>query len=215
MSERLTIGKILGGTAALLRAHPLPALIAVVVLVAPATLFDTQPGGGQLANLGVPIISLFAQYMVTRAVLRGENLQREPGNAGSFIGVSIVTGLAIGLGMLLLIVPGLYLYARWSIAMPLVIGEGKTMSEAMDDGGVRTAGHIVPIMLAFAAINLTWLAGFAVIWFVYPPAGPPSLPVAIAGNLLLLGALVIDWYAAVAIYKLTDEPRETLAEVFA
>jgi hypothetical protein len=215
MNRRLTTGEIIRGTGALLAAHPLPALAAIGVLTVAGAALDLRPEGAQSLRLVVSIGSMILQFAITRTLLKREKLWRAPGRVGSFVGVGIVTGLAIALGALLLIVPGLYLFARWSITMPLVIGEGKTMGEAMQESRDATSSNLAPIMLAVAVLNLGWVGGVLLFGFGYPDYGLPPVPMAFAANLLVLGTLTIDWYLAVAIYKLVGTPAEGLDEVFA
>jgi hypothetical protein len=218
MDGRFDAGKILSDTAALLGAHPRPALIALLLLVVPSAAIDTQASADAAGfNVLVSIMNIVAQYQVTQAVLRGENLlaaDRPAGRAGSFFGVALLSGLAIGFGMLLLILPGLYLYARWAIAVPAVIGEGQMTTEALATSMERTRGHVVPIMIAFAVLNLPSVAAIALMFTAYPE-GVGSLPVALFANTLFFGAFVACWYCAVAVYRLTGAPEQRLEDVFA
>jgi hypothetical protein len=47
------------------------------------------------------------------------------------LGLDILMGLAIGVGMLLLVVPGVLLALRWAVASPLLVLEGRGIQEAM------------------------------------------------------------------------------------
>ena len=39
------------------------------------------------------------------------------------IWVSLIVGLGVGIGTLLLVVPGVYLFVAWSVAVPVLLGE--------------------------------------------------------------------------------------------
>src|SRR5207237_2657336 len=50
---------------------------------------------------------------------------------GPLLGVSVLTGLGVGFGLLLLIVPGVVLFTRWSLSVPVGVLEGRSPRAAM------------------------------------------------------------------------------------
>jgi hypothetical protein len=90
---------------------------------------------------------------------------------------NFVAGLATTLALLLLIVPGLLLGARWSAAGPLIVLEGRTSFEALETSNGLVRGHtwrvvgagvlalLLAIVLALpgaavtAFTDSTWLVG--------------------------------------------------------
>jgi hypothetical protein len=216
--SKVGVTGILRETAKLLSRYPAPALVALTVLVIPSVWVDMRAGANAVQfNWLISVVSIFAQYLTIAHLLRHEGLLSaadKAGRAASFIGVGIVTGIAIGLGTLLLIVPGLYLFARWAIVDPLIIGEGRTMGEAMSESWQETAHVILPTMIALAVfyspLAVSLLAAFA-----YPEFDTAALPMALASNLLIFIGIILSWYCAAAVFRLLRQPQDTLDQIFA
>lgn len=210
MQSKITAGTIITRTAALFVAVPLPGVLAYAVLVGPLVLIDLFLSGDEQSWVVlVALASLFAQYLVTLAVLRRLDLApavRPPGRTAAFVWTLIVTGLLSGLGFLLLIVPGLYLVARWSIVVPLIIAEGRAVDDSMRASSDRTSGAIVAIMIAFLLVLMPEIVSLA--FFARETWGEalPSSPAMVAAlDALTYFAMIAGWYASVAIYALTRE----------
>jgi hypothetical protein len=60
---------------------------------------------------------------------------------GSLVGVALLTGLGVGLGCLLLLVPGIVLAVRWSLAVPVVMLEHSAPRAAMRRSRELVRGH--------------------------------------------------------------------------
>lgn len=197
----------------LMREHPVPGLLAMAAIAIPWALIDVT-GTERYFMIFASLAGTFAQFLVTSALLRAAGAHAaigRPGRAASFIGVSVVTTIAIGAGLALLL-PGVFLYARWLIAMPLVIGEGATMGQALRGSWRAMAGRMRPAMVAAAAVLLPGVAALVVMVAFYPDAGPVAPSPAIACNLLLATSLVSAWYLAVAVYLLVRDPERTGVE---
>lgn len=217
MERKIDTALILRGSFALLRGNLRTALVAMLALVAVATAADTIGADGAGLNLAVGIIAIFAQYAVTRGALRSGGLLRadgKAGRAGAFVLTLILTGLGIALGLVFLVLPGIYLWARWSIVAPLVIGEGMGSSDAMGESWSRTQSIVAPISAALLLLNLPLLLFVGTLFF-YSDSGPMSLGLALFSNLLVYAAQTLTWHAAVAIHQLTRDPSGDLEQVFA
>ncbi|MET0307890.1 MAG: hypothetical protein ABW023_04215 [Sphingomonas sp.] len=207
MEAKLGIGLTARQTAMLVSRNPVPGVIALLVPIGMGTAFDAVPGSDARMSIFLSIASVFAQFLLTSAILRGEGRHHawgKPGRAASFVGLGIVTGLAIGFGFLLLGVPGLFLFARWIATTPLVVGEGMTMGEAMQVSWQRTRFGTIAIMTNLILILIPGLGALLVMIFGYPEYGPVPVTLAIASNLLLYASLVMSWYLAIAVHILTD-----------
>ena len=192
-------GTLLRDTLALLARNWLPAMCWWLALVAAGAAVDLllfNPAAGAYPGL----VAAFAQFLLTGAALRrmgAHHAWGEPGRAAPFIGVSLVSTIAIAAGLLCLILPGLFLYARWSVAMQLVIGEGMSTGMAIGTSWRRTASRQWPILAAFTVT--LGVAGAGLIAFAfYPPYGPLSPSLAIIANGLLYSGMVVSWHLAVA-----------------
>ncbi len=197
-------GYFLRRTAALMRAHPLPCLAAWLAMVIPSVTIDAASMAPRLdfvASLG----STFAQFLLTGALLRRERMHHawgEPGRAATYVVQGLVTTLCLVLGALCLIVPAIYLYARWLIVLPLVVGEGLGVREALGTSWRRMGPRIGPAMVAVAAI----FAPAALLCLgVLPVFGldtPLPLWVVLASDLVAPAGIVGAWALAVAAHLL-------------
>ena len=70
------------------------------------------------------------------------------------VGVSLLTGLGVGLGLLLLVAPGLVLFTRWSLAVPAVMIEGRTPREGMRRSAELVRGHGWAVFAIFFAVTV-------------------------------------------------------------
>ncbi|MDT8760501.1 glycerophosphoryl diester phosphodiesterase membrane domain-containing protein [Sphingomonas psychrotolerans] len=154
------------------------------------------------ADVFYSLLSTFAQFALTGILLRQTGRHHAWGKAGraaSFVGAGIVTALAVLVGTLLLVVPGIYLAARWLLVSPLIIGEGMTVSEAMRASWRRTAGSFLPLMAALALLFVPGFGGYLLVaMLAYPEYGPADPLAAAAGNLFLSAAMILGWCLAVA-----------------
>lgn len=217
--ENIDASLLLRRTFEIARLVPVSALIAWLAMALPMTAFSVMPGSSPQFSFFGGLIATFAQFVLTSRALRRAGLMRAEGaagRAGSYVLFCIVSGLAIMLGILFLILPGLYLLARWSIGVPLVVAEGATMGEAMQRSWERTRGLGVPICLAFVVIGSGLVvSGLMDAYFVPDYGSAPFLP-ALASNLIGFGSNLLSWFLALAIYGLTvREHVPDLEQVFA
>jgi hypothetical protein len=73
--------------------------------------------------------------------------------AGALLGVSVLTGVGVGVGLFLLVVPGLILFTRWSLAVPAVMLEGRTPREAMRRSAELVKGHGWRVFAIFLIVS--------------------------------------------------------------
>jgi len=103
-------------------------------------------------------------------------------------GLYILMAISVELGMILLIVPGVYIFLRWSAAGPAIAVEGRGVFAAMKRSAMLTKGRKWPLLLlwliVFAllmAIDLGFVAamgGFAAAAkFAYTQAMTPAMVV--------------------------------------
>lgn len=220
MEDELAAGDVLSRTLKLIAARPVPALIGLLALVPAGIVLDLTPDPdlATAINFAISLVGLFAQFLITVALMRGTGALgagERAGSAASFVGASIVTGLGVVFGVLLLVLPGIYLWARWSIVMPLIVGERMTMGDAMRESAERARGRIVAIGVAAALLGLPWLAAVGLyFWYGIAEVVLP-LALSIAINLLLYVPQIASWYCAVAVHALTRRDAAHLEDVFA
>jgi hypothetical protein len=222
MDRKLSFNEVIGATFALM-ASDLPMVLgAIAVIAAASTLLDIA--SVTLSNfLAIPV--LVAQYYLIRRLIERQGLQtaERMGGFGWFFLLGIVTSLGIGLGLVLLILPGIYLSARWSMANAALIAENQGLGQAMARSWEASRDHVLPIALTWALITLPLIAGGLALGGVgaMTERAGGSVQVSIVvldavSNLLLYASQVAGWYFGVALYQLLAAPAETrLDEVFA
>src|SRR5688572_25368634 len=126
---KLDVGQLFGAMGEEVQRNIAAIGIAVVVLIVGNLAMDRWlPGTSSFTAAG--ILSLAVQYGLTRHALDRAGLlpKGAPSRFGSLWGMSIVTGLLCLFGFILLILPGVYMVARWMLAAPIILAEDKSMS---------------------------------------------------------------------------------------
>lgn len=110
------------------------------------------------------------------------------------LGVYVLWGLGVGLGSVLLIVPGLILVTVWSVAMPAVAGENRGVFESFGRSRELTRGSRWQI---FFTLLLVVIAMYAVIFVILGAIfGVGMMQIAAKMNSTIWGALIsvpIGW----------------------
>ena len=218
MGRRLSVGQIIEATFALILGDLPIVLLMLAGISAAATIIDvTAPSAGNILNIPVLVV----QYYLIRHLIDRQGLRSADrlGGFGSFFVVGLITGLAILLGCLLLILPGLYLSARWAMVDAAVVGENRGFSDAMRRSWDASEGNVLPIALSILTISVPMIAGLALMLAIDPPlerSAIYALGFSAILNFLLYASQICFWYFGVALYKLlmADSAVTELGEVF-
>jgi hypothetical protein len=214
IAERESAGFLVAETINLLRVNAGLALIGLGVLTALEVAGDLYPDFSRLASIASFVATLVLQYEISSALLSHYGLL----DGGPYrrrlwalLGVSLVSGLGIALGLIALIVPGVYLFVRWSAAVPAMIAEEAGVYDSLGLSADAVEGRFWHV---FAAILIVWTPfGAALLASVMVPEGErliESLLLNISINL----SLIAGWHLAVAVYAGRQDGNR-LAEVFA
>jgi hypothetical protein len=214
ITERESAGYLLAETVNLLRLNGGLALAALGVMTVIGMASDLYPAVTGLAGLASIFVNLFLQYQISLALLGHYDLLH--GYAGqrriwALLGLNILSGLGIVLGMILLIIPGVYLMVRWSAAVPALIAEEVNITESLGRSAQAVEGRFWHVLAALLVIWTICILGVAVA--VLMPEDQ-SLIVSLITNLFISVGLVAGWHLAVAIYAGRQDGNR-LAEVFA
>jgi hypothetical protein len=136
---------------------------------------------------------------------------------GSLVWLSIMTGVGVALGLLCLIVPGVLLAIRWTLAAPIVMLEGRGAGEAMKRSAELVRGHRGAVFRVLLNVwGRTIIAG-ALLNFILSKlsatTGHPVLSFWLSGA--LASALVTPYAGhalSVVYYRLTDPDKPVIAE---
>jgi len=106
-----------------------------------------------LAQLAVTplrvVIGVFFSYQLLKAMIERTGL-RSRGEGDVFLtyfGLAVLYGLAVALGLVLLVLPALFLISRWCLAQPLVVARGDGVMRAFGESWQRTSGNEFPIIV--------------------------------------------------------------------
>jgi hypothetical protein len=222
MERKLSPGEVTSAVFSLLFRDALVALGTIVALAAMVIVFDriVPPYGANFVGIPISIVAFFA----TRRLIARQGVQsaQRAGSIVWFVLCSLVSSLGIVLGFFFLVLPGLYICVRWSMAGAALVEDLGPLA-ALGRSWEATRDHVVPITLALLLIFVPAIVAMAIMvtaGFVAGQRGTydPTMvnTVMVIGNLLVYAGAVACWYLAVALYQLLAVPAETgLNEVFA
>jgi len=165
-TRELKIGKVIDKTLAVLELSALPTMIFVLALTA-ASLPITYVSVGSTAPLNVvggqllqSVVGIVCSYFLLVAMMRRTGLQSGADEDVflPYLGMSILSALAVMLGMIALVLPGLFLMVRWSIAQPVIVARGGGVMASLAESWERTRGNEFPIFMAALALLVPAIA---------------------------------------------------------
>ena len=194
----LGVGEILGTAYLVYRRHAsamwrvvavvvaLPAALNGALAVAERQVRDSSGSSGSLVFLQalVLVVSLVASCLATAATFRlvvdaylgrpvdpGESLRFALKRLSTVIWVSLIVGIGVGIGTLLLIVPGVYLFVAWSVAVPVLLSENLRGMAALRRSRELVRGRwwscaavlVLAILMALIAAALVLIALTAIL----------------------------------------------------
>jgi hypothetical protein len=219
---------------------------AVVMSVQPAMMAGAAASQDQTSLLliiyGAVFVSYLAGLVLSAALTRAsvDDLSGKPVAIGSalstglalilpMLGLGIVMGVAIVFGLILLIVPGIYLALRWAVAAPALVVERPGIFKAMERSAVLTQNHRwailgLIVLYAIAAFILQMIVMLAIPGGMVAMSGlSGEAPPIIAIVLLTAVSVVTSMVATVGVAAIYFELRQIkegvdvteLAKVFA
>ena len=184
------------------------ALIVYVILGAIALVFGLILGGwlGVLISALASIVGTFwLQGALVEAVQDvrdgkqdlsiGEMFQRVQPRLPALIVAGILAGLGIAIGLVLLIVPGLFLLTIWSLIVPTIVLEGKSAGESFGRSRELVRGYgwnvfgVIVITIA-AVIVASIIVGIATFWL---PDGFDTFVSDVISNTVVVPFVAIAW----------------------
>lgn len=209
-AQEINFGVIVSSTLKVIQDNAVPVALFMGGLVALGVLADMNGSGLQIV---VSIASIIATYLLVETFMKqsGQLSENATRRFLPYVGLSILTGLGTGLALLLLIIPGLIVAARWSLAGPLLIGRGELVMEAMSKSWDMTKPYVLPIIgagLLIAAVFIGLIILSAVV------LEETSLFALITAGIGANGVSVATAALGVALLGLIDPGRDELTDVF-
>ncbi len=200
--NRLKAGAVIGSALEIYGAQVwvlIPAAAALFAIVALARLLFTGGAVAFVSLIGL-VLATFYQGMVVELVGDIQDGRRDASIGQLFrsvtpiwlplIGLSIVVGIAVTIGFVLLIVPGVYLMTIWAVAAPALVIERHGIGGALGRSRELVRGHGWQVLGVIAlVILLALLAGI--------------LTGVLASGLGNGGVAVVQWAADVIISPFT------------
>lgn len=141
-----------------------------------------------------------------------EYYRRTRGVLGTLLGASVLAGIGVGIGTLLLVVPGLILLARWSLIVPSVVVEGRGVGEAFSRSNSLVkgrTGRVLVIVIVAGIITSLANLGFSSAFSFLPTFWETWIGGAVGGAL----AAPYEAHAfTVLYYRLTEPERPVLPD---
>ncbi|WP_226016848.1 hypothetical protein [Novosphingobium sp. FKTRR1] len=216
-NEVVTVGSVLTSWFATLRRHGAVCALAGGLIAVLGVLIDLTLGekGGQLA---LSFASFFVQYHLVEYVLNRDFGTPVGGrHYGSAFGAAFLSTLGAGGAMLLLIVPGLYVAARWSLSDALVIGEGLGAIESLRESWRRTADAAWTIVISYVLIGLAFVGGLLLLGLIAEltkQAVAETTIASVGGNAFGGFISVVISLLACSLYGLIGNATAALDDVF-
>jgi hypothetical protein len=216
----LTVGKIIDKTLGVLELNAVPAAIFVVALTAlsvPVTWYGvgslsiSRILGGQLLIAAAGVV---CAYFLLVAMLRRTGLyaRTEGDTFLPYIGLSLLYTLGVMLGFIVIILPGLFIMARWSIAQPLMVGGGRGVMAALGESWERTKDKEFQALGAWLALIVLPVVVLIIARSFF---GQENLAGIVIAQICSSAISVISLAWNVALYGLIVGKPEQTAEVFA
>lgn len=190
-------------------------IVAAVTALLLTTVLTTAGAGGVMLSFAlVGAIAVVGSAILTGSYIVGLEEAERTGSfpafgatwmrvtprLGGLILTSILAGLGIGLGMLLLLVPGLVLLTWWAVFAPVVMLEGRTGTDALGRSRELVRGHGWTVFgLVVVVAILTWIVGSVLGGIVGAVLGGGDTLLGVFGSSFVSNTLVAPVSALVAI----------------
>ena len=243
--ENIDIGRVVQRGFQTIGRHAAPFLgLALLLGALPAFLLSMflvgDPAAVGMATFLAPsywltlLVTMIAGYVLQATLVRASILDlsgRDPDIGGSvsvalklllpMIGVAILSSILIGIGALLLVVPGVIVYLMLIVTVPALVEERRGVIESMQRSRALTKGSRGRIFLLMLLFIVAYFIVNMVMGFVFGIAGLGALTVAalvqaVSGGLvaLLMAAMLASLYVELRTVK-EGATTEGLAEIFA
>ncbi|WP_417616070.1 glycerophosphoryl diester phosphodiesterase membrane domain-containing protein [Parasphingorhabdus sp.] len=210
-SAEMTFGRVYHDSAVYAKAMVPLILMVFLINTVPLVYADlnwSEADGTRFAGL-IGLVNLLFQLLVVKRILQFDD--RFTGSNQSFVprlfALQIVYFLAIAVGIVCLIVPGIYIGFRWYLAVPALIAGGNSISGSFKESWTLTEGKFLDFLIISLPIIVLYTVGIFCVFFLWDIV-EPIISMTVAESLASL-ALIATWIIFAAIYiRLTTLARE-------
>lgn len=159
------------------------------------------------------VVGIICAYLLMDAMVgRTGLLSRRHGDVFlTYFGMSLLSALGVLAGFILLVFPGLFIMARWSIAQPLVVARGDGVSQSLGESWEQTKDNEFQILAALLIFLVPTIAISLLCTFVLGRASVVGMLITqLAGS----ASSVLTMAMSVALYGLiVGVPKEVAVVV--
>lgn len=209
MAEKFSLSELFAESAEVFREHRAMALGMALAMGVGFFALDqvSETGGSFVATL----VGVVVQYLFLQKVLGAHDAGEKP-RYGSMFGANLLSGLGIVIGLIALVVPGLFLAARWTLSPAFIVADGSKATESLSQSWRATAECWVPIMLGYLIFYVPFIA--LILGAEIAADAAPKFASSAATNLGYGFSNVALWILVSATYRLVSFPNRHLSEVF-
>jgi len=170
--------------------------------------------GSALFEFVSSAISIFGTYLllVRFLAVRGR-LRAGGGRFWHYLGMAILSAIAVVLGLVLIVVPGIFLLVRWSAASGFVIGAREGVTASLSASWDATDGHGWAIFFSALLLFIGIVVVAAVVGAIFEFAGAPIVDA--ASGFVEAAASGVFAAFGIAIYCRVHDDAQEISEVFA
>lgn len=153
------------------------------------------------------LIGVVAAFLLLVAMLKKGGHMTEAADEMflPYVGLSILAGLGVMIGFLLIIFPGLYLMARWTVAQPVLLSRKMGVIDSMKESWERTAGSEFSIILVVLILVVVQVGVSFTVSRTFDPTSPLGIAIT---QIIATGLSVISTALGVALFKLLVVDRD-------
>lgn len=112
----------------------------------------------KLFMIGIALDTLAVQPVVIGAMLRMALRRTLPA-----LGLLLLFGIALGVGFLLLVIPGLILWLTWFVVLPVMVGEGRGIFDCFGRSAELLRGMRWRLLLLMVIAVFAWVVASALV----------------------------------------------------
>ncbi len=157
------------------------------------------------------LANILFQLVITRHILGQMGIIQPIGaqgqrGFGSALLLLLLSGLAILAGIVLLVIPGILLLLRWSVALPIMVSTHSETYSSLGQSWDMTEPHMAKLLLAFAPIIAAY-GGYAATIYVFEDA-----KIIMLADMLIEIFIIYGWILPCCIFQhLRTDDRQIFA----
>lgn len=224
------VGSVLGDTFRIYFANLFPFLVIAAVALSPlflVALFGVHEGDGPPTGVDLAVMltaifvgSVLGPYVATAAITFGvvQHLRGRDASVGEclgrglavlfpVLGVAVLTALAVGVGLMLCIIPGVIIAVQLAVAVPAAVEERPGVLASLHRSADLTAGYRWQVFLVLLVLGLlAFVLGFVLALATGVEGDPTELPTL----LLNVVTTALSAAAAAVIYYRLRSAKESI-----